>query len=114
MEIQSTDQGDITVVSIRGSIDSMNADQLTAAFSGWIEKGRVRLVADFGAVTYTSSAGLRSLLTAVKDCRRRGGDLRIAALQPQVERVLSISGFTSIIQTFGDRDGAVHSFKAVA
>lgn len=114
MEIAITERKTVTVVTIRGSVDSLNADQLTAAFAEPLAQGRVLLVADFGAVTYTSSAGLRSLLSTVKDCRRRGGDLRIAALQPQVERVLSISGFTSIIKVFADQDGAIDSFEAAA
>lgn len=114
MEITITERDTITVVTIKGSVDSLNAEQLTSAFAEPIKQGRVLLVADFGAVTYTSSAGLRSLLATVKDCRRHGGDLRIAALQPQVERVLSISGFTSIIKVFADREVAIDSFKAAA
>ncbi|HZH05293.1 MAG TPA: STAS domain-containing protein [Lautropia sp.] len=109
-----TEQDTVTVVEVRGSVDSLSADQLTAAFAEPITRGRVSLVADFGAVTYTSSAGLRALLATVKDCRRQGGDLRLAALQPQVERVLSISGFTSILKVYADREAAVHSFKALA
>jgi len=114
MEIAIIEQDTVTLVTIRGSVDSLNADQLTAACAEPIGRGRVRLVADFGAVTYTSSAGLRSLLATVKDCRRQGGDLRIAALQPQVERVLAISGFTSILKIFPDCDSAVGSFAAAA
>ena len=114
VEISLTEHAVVTVVAIRGSVDSLNADQLSSAFAARIGQGRVNLVADFSAVTYTSSAGLRSLLAAVKDCRRHGGDLRIAALQPQVERVLSISGFTNMIKIFVDREGAVESFQACA
>jgi anti-sigma B factor antagonist len=114
LEITITQRDEVTVVAIRGSVDSLNAQQLTSAFSEPINAGRIQLVADFGAVTYTSSAGLRSLLSTVKDCRRLGGDLRIAALQPQVERVLSISGFTSIIRIFSDLEDAVESFRAAA
>ncbi|MEO7242996.1 MAG: STAS domain-containing protein [Variovorax sp.] len=114
MEITITEHDTVTLVTIRGSVDSLNAEQLTAACAEPIGRGRVQLVADFGAVTYTSSAGLRSLLATVKDCRREGGDLRIAALQPQVERVLSISGFTSILKIFPDRESAVESFEQVA
>ncbi len=114
MEIVIHEHGEVTVFAIRGSIDSLNADQLTAAFAEPIGRGRVHVVADFGAVTYTSSAGLRALLATVKDCRRKGGDLRIAALQPQVERVLSISGFTSILKTFADAEAGIASFEAAA
>ena len=68
----------------------------------------------FTLVNYTSSAGLRSLLGTVKSCRQAGGDLRMAAVQPQVHRVLEISGFTSILNLFPDVDHAVASFKEVA
>lgn len=114
MKIVITDQESVTVVAIKGSIDSLNADELTAAFADPVAQGRVQLVADFGEVTYASSAGLRSLLTTVKLCRRNGGDLRIAAMQPQVERVLTISGFTNILKIFVELEGAVESYRATA
>lgn len=110
MQTTFTQHDQVVVVSIQGSIDSLNADHLTEAFNVQLAGGGVRLVADFGGVHYTSSAGLRSLLTAVKDSRRKGGDLRIAAVQPEVERVLSLSGFTSIIKTFPSVALAVASY----
>jgi anti-sigma B factor antagonist len=82
----------------------------TTILTEHVVAGSVRLVADFKAVDYTSSAGLRSLLGALKDSRRQGGDLRLAAVQSSVLRVLSISGFTSIIKVFDDVDSAVASY----
>lgn len=110
MEVTLTESGSATVVQITGSIDGLNAGQLSACIAAPIAEGRVRLVADFARVNYTSSAGLRSLLGAVNDSRRKGGDLRIAGLQPQVERVLSLAGFTGIIQIFADVEAAVASY----
>ena len=112
MEVALTERGDTTIVTITGSVDSLNADQLSATFAPRIASGRVRLVADFSSVNYTSSAGLRSLLGAVKESRRGGGDLRIAGLQPQVERVLAIAGFTNIVKVFPDVESAVASYGA--
>nr|WP_232533060.1 MULTISPECIES: STAS domain-containing protein [Ramlibacter] len=107
-----TERDNATIITITGSVDSLNAEQLSATFAPPIAQGRVRLIADFSRVNYTSSAGLRSLLGAVKDSRRSGGDLRIAGLQPQVERVLAIAGFTSIIKVFPDVEAAVASYQA--
>lgn len=112
MDISAIHHDHVTVISISGSIDSLNADQLTDAFTAHLRDGRVRLVADLAGVHYTSSAGLRSLLSTVKDSRRQGGDLRIAGVQPGVERVLSLSGFTSIIKTYPDVTLAVASYAA--
>lgn len=112
MEVTLTETGETTIVKITGSVDSLNAEQLSATLAPPIAGGRVRLVADFSSVNYTSSAGLRSLLGAVNDTRRKGGDLRIAALQPQVERVLALAGFTGIIKIFADVESAVASYRA--
>ena len=95
-------------------MDSLTADNLTQALSAQVHAGQLRLVVDFREVDYTSSAGLRSLLGTLKDCRRLGGDLRLSAVQPAVMRVLSLSGFASIIKLFDDAPAAVASFQAGA
>lgn len=113
IEIKPNDN-DVTVVEIRGSVDSLTADQLLAALTAQLGAQRVRLVADFSAVEYTSSAGLRALLATVKEARRQGGDFRLAAVQPAVLRVLELSGFTSILKMFADVDAAVASYRVGA
>lgn len=114
LQITLTPHDTIAVLAITGSIDSLNADELAQRFAQAMDQGHVRLVADFSLVNYTSSAGLRSLLGAVKSCRLAGGDLRVAAVQPQVNRVLEIAGFTSILNIFPDVRHAVDSFKEAA
>jgi anti-sigma B factor antagonist len=114
MEVVKSQHNHVTVLAITGSVDSLTAEKLTAVLTEHVAAGSVRLVADFKAVDYTSSAGLRSLLGALKDSRRQGGDLRLAAVQSSVLRVLSISGFTSIIKVFDDVDSAVASYDNAA
>lgn len=111
MQIATTHHRTVLVLAITGSVDSLNADALTQHLAEPITRGQVRLVADFAQVDYTSSAGLRSLLATLKTCRAAGGDLRLAALQPQVARVLEIAGFTSILNIYADVDQAVNSFE---
>jgi anti-anti-sigma factor len=111
MEITVIQLEPVTVVAVEGSIDSLTADQLTKAFSEHIEAGRTRLVADLSGVHYTSSAGLRSLLIALKSSRRLGGDFRVAAVQANVLSVLSMSGFTNLIKVFETTQAATDSFS---
>ena len=109
MQIDIT-PGAVTVAAIRGSIDSLTAEQLMATFATTVSAQMPCLVADFTEVVYTSSAGLRALLAALKDARRQGGDFRLAAVQPGVLRVLEMSGFTGILKLYDDVDAAVASF----
>ncbi len=101
------DRGAVTVLRVTGSVDGATAPALVASFRQAVGEGRIRLVGDFAGVDYTSSAGLRALLETVKETRQRGGDLRLASVQPDVRRVLDLAGFTSILKVYGDVEEAV-------
>jgi len=111
MEIRDKQVNDVTILIIQGSIDALTAPQITERIDGLIDSGNIKLVADFGGVDYTSSAGLRVLLGAIKSTRSKGGDLFLVDIQPDVEKVLSLSGFTSILKIFPDIDSALNSFS---
>jgi anti-sigma B factor antagonist len=107
MEILTIETSGVAVVSVTGSIDALTSEPVAKALSG-----KKQVVLDLGGVEFMSSAGLRMILGALKESRSSGGDLRIAAAQPGVEKVLKISGFTSILKTYSDVKTAVESFAA--
>lgn len=110
METSVEQRGVVFIVHIAGSVDGLTAEPLQQIFTRELEAGRYLLVADFGAVDYTSSAGLRVLLGTVKRARSGGGDLRLADTNPDVRKVLDLSGFTGILKIFETVDDAVSSF----
>jgi len=111
MEFQDKQINDVTVLKIQGSIDALTAPEITERINELVSGGNVKLVVDFSGVDYTSSAGLRVLLGAVKSTRSQGGDLFLVDVQPDVEKVLKLSGFTSILKVFPDVDSAVNNFN---
>jgi anti-sigma B factor antagonist len=110
MDIQDNQVNDVTIVTIKGSIDALTAPEITEHVNSLVSDGKIKLIADFSGVDYTSSAGLRVLLGAIKETRAKGGDLYLVDVQPDVEKVLNLSGFTSILKIFDDSDSAVDSF----
>ena len=111
MEMKVDYNRDIAVVSVIGSLDALTAPGLTDFFKEQLAKGHTQIVADLSRLEYTSSAGLRVLLGVVKETRQEGGDLRLAAVQVNVNKVLSLSGFTSILKTYPSVDEAVQSYN---
>ncbi len=111
MQTSVDQRGDVITVQISGSVDGLTSDDLQRVLSSEVEAGHHKVVADFGAVDYTSSAGLRVLLATVKQTRSRGGDLRLAGPNPEVRKVLDLSGFTGILRVFDTVDDAVASFR---
>lgn len=110
MQVVTEHVGSVLIVRVTGSIDGLSAPELMAAIDAQIAAGQQRIVADFGGVDYTSSAGLRVLLGSVKAVRAKGGDFRMAAVRDDVRKVLDLSGFLNIIKVFADVDAAVASF----
>lgn len=112
MQYSVQQQGSVAVVSVSGSLDALSAPGLTDFLTQQIQAQNTSLVADLTALEYTSSAGLRVLLAAVKEARLRGGDLRLAGVTPQVNKVLAMSGFTNILKFYPDVAAAVASYAA--
>lgn len=112
MEISTKTENDVSIVSASGRIDTLTYELLLAALTDRIRAGARSLVVDLGGVDYTSSAGLRAILSAQKEVRGEGGDLRLAAVQPDVLRVFKLSGFTSIFKIYDTVEAAVASFAS--
>lgn len=110
IEIQPREHAAVAVIT--GSVDGLTAETLLETLQGYVEAGHIQLVADLHQVEYTSNAGLRALLATVKQARQRGGDLRLANINPVVLKVLELSGFTTIMKCYDDVDGALGSFLA--
>ncbi len=111
MKIEDKQENGVTVITLNGSIDAITAPAITEYISALIAKGQIKLIADLSGVDYTSSAGLRVLLGAVKETRAQSGDLRLAAVQPDVLKVLNLSGFTNILKIFADVKTGLASFN---
>lgn len=112
MDITVAQRDQATVVSVAGSVDALTVDTLTEALKKQFEQGNLILVADLNEVEYMSSAGIRALLSMVKESRGLGGDLLLAAARGGAHRVLEMTGFMSIVKVFSDVDAALASLDS--
>ena len=99
-----------TIVKVTGSVDALTAAELSKVLSNQVAEGHANLVVDLIDVEFMSSAGLRTLLGAVKEARSSGGDLRITSTNPGIDKVLKMSGFHNIAKVFPSQAEAVSSF----
>lgn len=100
----------VALITVSGRVDSSNASQLEDALAGVLDEGQKNLVLELSGLDYLSSAGLRYLVSTLKDCRKRGGDLRIASPSERVDEVLRMAGLKSLFATYEDTTAAVGSF----
>ncbi len=112
LEITVTPRKSATVVAIGGTIDAVTAKSVDHVFRDQIAVKKNKLVVDLGRVSYVSSAGVYALLQALRDARKRQGDLRVANVSKEIRKVFDLSGFTKIAKLFPDVDSAVASFES--
>jgi anti-anti-sigma factor len=98
------------IIDVNGRIDSSNAPQLDDKLKQLRDEGNYNIVLDLSAVDYMSSAALRAIVSALRDCKRHGGDVFLANPSSRVSEVLELAGLTSLFQIFPDKTSAVGSF----
>jgi len=110
VEINTQEYKRVTVVTVKGRVDSATSGELEAALKRLAEKAQTNLVMDLGGVEFLSSSGLRVLVTALKAARQAGGDLIVARPAEQAADAISIAGLDTLFKTYPDREAAVASF----
>jgi len=100
----------VDLVAVNGRIDSNSAPQFDQALKDIMSAGRYNIVLDLSGVSYMSSAGLRGIVSALRECKKKRGDVRLAAPSERVSEVLSLAGLDPLFQLFDDSTTAVGSF----
>lgn len=111
MEMELKEVEGVGVIHIQGELDALTAPELTSFFDTQLGDKYPNLVTDLQGLSYSSSAGIRVFLGLARSCRQKGGDLRIANVQPRVEKVFKLSKFDRIVRIFQSLDEAVNSYK---
>jgi anti-anti-sigma factor len=110
LEIQSEQRQETLIISFVGSLDALTADQAHSYLGAQLDEGQQQVVVDLSQVDFMSSAGIRVLLDMLKGSRGMGGDLRLAATQPSVQRTLELSGMVRVLKVYPSVEKAVLSY----
>ena len=111
MEIIHSLIEDIPVLTVSGKIDAVTSKDLENALTGLIDKNRNFLVIDMENVEYLSSSGLRVLMASLNKLKKNQGDLLLAALQPFVKEVFSLTGAVRFFSIYPNHNEAIKSLQ---
>jgi anti-sigma B factor antagonist len=111
MEISVTEYKHCDLVKVSGRVDSLTAPKLTEELSKIMDAGKFKIVIDLSEDEFLSSAGLRSLISAQKNCKRYNrGEVILAGVPSNILSVFELAGFTPIFKIYADVTSAVGSF----
>lgn len=100
---------DAVILNCNGRLDNSAAGILETSLTPLLAEGIRRVVLDLSGVEYLSSAGLRSILVALKKVIVAGGTLVLCGVLASVSEVLKLSGFEAILKIHPDRESALRA-----
>jgi anti-anti-sigma factor len=97
MEINQKEESGIVFLAFKGRLDGTNAFEAEETINRILDGDNNRLLFDLEGLEYLSSAGLRVILGAAKEMKRRDGKFVLCSLNAYVKEVFEVSGFGAII-----------------
>ena len=79
-----------------------------------LESDRPRVVLDGAQVRQADSAGVEMLLRCMEAAMKRDGDLKLAAVSPELATILELTRVDRLFEMFATASDAVQSFHAAA
>jgi anti-sigma B factor antagonist len=110
MEIIEKEENGVRVFKLAGRLDSNTSSGFEDRIGDALRQEFNKIIMDFGALDYISSAGLRVILKATKDMKRLDGQIVLCALQDYVREVFEISGFDTLLPIVPTMDDAFKKF----
>jgi len=97
MEIIQKEENGIVSIAIKGRLDADSSVEAEKVVKEALKGQTTRVLFDLASLEYLSSAGLRVLLGAAKEMRRKDGKLVLCSLNEFVKEIFEVSGFQSLI-----------------
>lgn len=110
LSLETDNTQSVSVMTVRGQVDSETAPELDSALTKLLSDGRNRIVLNLQAVEFLSSAGLRALFKALKGAQGSGGDVRLASVSEPIEVILRTVGMMQMFKMFPTTEEAAAGF----
>lgn len=111
MEISESTDGVVTVVSLRGRLDSVAAPSLGERLTGTLSTPGRRLLIELSQLEYISSAGFRVLLLAARRATETEGRIVLCGVTGKVRQLFDLGGFLDLFMISGSRDEGVAALR---
>ena len=111
MDLNEEVVGEVTVVEVRGRVDSNTAPALNERLAKLLATPSQRLVLDMRELEYISSAGFRVLLLGARRADEAAGRVVLCGLSGKVRQLFDLGGFLDLFAIATSRDEAVSAAK---
>jgi anti-anti-sigma factor len=111
LEVNESTDGAITIMALRGRLDSVSAPALGERLSGALAAQGRRLLIELSQLEYISSAGFRVLLLAVRRAAESDGKIVLCGVSGKVQQLFDLGGFLDFFRICSSRDEGVTALR---
>jgi anti-anti-sigma factor len=110
MKLQSTVNGDITVISLAGELNVDSAGKLTETVRTAFREQRRDFVLDLQQLSGIDSAGLEAITALQRECDEQLGMLHLCSVDPTLQKIFEITRLDRQLSLYPNLEEAVGSF----
>lgn len=109
MNLKKDKIGNFSVLKIKGKIDTIHSGDLEKEVNQLFDNGEKHLIFNCGEMNYISSSGLRVFLVAQKKAISTNGKLYLSNMQPSIQEIFRISGFSNLFKIVATQEDALQN-----
>ncbi len=102
---------DTFLIKVGGYVDTTTSQELDRTLEELLKKDIIRFIIDLEDVDYISSAGWGIFISEIKTIRRKGGDIKLAKMSPDVFEVFELLEFHRILKSYDSIAEAESDFE---
>ena len=101
----------ITLIELSGQLDAHTAPDFERFLEERVHnEHKAKLILDFSALEYISSAGLGVLMGLIEEVRAQSGDMKLIRVPDKIYHVLDLLGFPMVFQILPNLSEAIDAF----
>lgn len=104
--------GPVIVMQVPVQLNHTEVKAFLADLQPLLAGDRPRIVLDCSLVRYMDSAGIEMLLSCMEQAMKRNGDLKLAAVSPELAVILELMRVDRLFEVFDTTEAATQSFHA--
>lgn len=107
MEVKEEQVSGVTVLQVKGRLDSATSPMLGERLTAVLEAAKVRVLVDFSQLEYISSAGFRILLQAAKRADQNTSKFVLCGVSGKVRQLFDLGGFLDLFSITHTREEGI-------
>jgi len=110
VKVTTININDVKVLRFHGELNTKTAPEAENLISQLLNRGMKKILMNFEALEYISSAGLRLVMFTAQQIKSAGGVFGICSMNDAVNDILDISGFSTILNVYEKEEDALADF----